>query len=45
MIMERDRIKVEERIMIVSRMKIWRRTENECKIIDRDMMKVGGGLM
>jgi hypothetical protein len=43
--MDRHRIKVEGRIMIVSHMKIWRRTENENKIIDRDMIKVGGGVM
>ncbi len=45
MITERDRIKVEGRIMIVNRMKILRRTENENKIIDRYRRKVEGGLM
>ncbi len=39
MIMERDRIKVEGRIMVVDNMKIWRRDENVYKIIDRDKMK------
>jgi hypothetical protein len=45
MIMERDRIKVEGRIMVVSHMKIWRSTENEYQIIGREKMKVEGGLM
>ncbi len=37
MIMDRDRIKVEVRIMAVSYIKIGRRTENKDMIMERDM--------
>jgi hypothetical protein len=45
MIMERDRIKVEERIMAVDNIKIGRRTENKDMIMDRDRIKVEGRIM
>ncbi len=44
-IMERDRIKVEGRIMIVNKIKIGRRTENKNMIRVRDRIKVEGRIM
>jgi hypothetical protein len=41
-IMQRDRIKVEGRIMVVDNIKIRRRTENKDMIMERDRIKVEG---
>jgi hypothetical protein len=45
MIMERDRIKVEGRIMAVDIIKIGRRTENKDMVMDRDRIMVEGRIM